>query len=57
MLLDNLSEAEEEVRKYFQSLDQDILTEETLTEEQIINMVLIDEKEKMIVRKKKYLLY
>jgi len=45
ILLGNLSEAEEKVREYFQTFDQDIPTEKTLTEEQIINMVLTDEKE------------
>ena len=44
-LLDSLSEAEEEVREYFQTLDEDIPTEKTLTEEQIVNMMLTDEKE------------
>ena len=44
-LLDYLSEAEEEVCEYFQILDQDIPTEEFLTEEQIVNMVLTDEIE------------
>ncbi len=33
ILLDSLSEAEEEVREYFQTLDQDIPTKKTLTEE------------------------
>ena len=46
ILLDSLSEAEEEVREYFQTLDQDIPTEKTLTEEQIVNMILTDKKEK-----------
>ena len=33
------------MREYFQTLDQDIPTEKTLIEEQIINMMLTDEKE------------
>ena len=33
ILLDSLSEAKEEVREYFQTLDQDISTEKILTEE------------------------
>ena len=33
------------MREYFQTLDQNILTEKTLTEEQIVNMMLTDEKE------------
>jgi len=45
ILFDSLSEAEKEVREYFQTLDQDIPTEQTLTEEQIVNMMLTDEKE------------
>ena len=43
-LLNELPEAEE-LREYFQMLDQEIPTEECLTEEQIINMVLTEEKE------------
>ena len=45
ILFDSLSEAEKEVHEYFQILDQDIPTEQTLTEEQIVNMILTDEKE------------
>ncbi len=33
ILFDSLSEVEEEVREYFQTLDQDIPTKKTLTEE------------------------
>jgi len=45
ILFDSLSEVEEEVREYFQILDQDIPTEKTLTEEQIVNMMLTNKKE------------
>jgi len=45
IFFNSLSEVEEEVREYFQTLDQNILTEKTLTEEQIVNMMLTDEKE------------
>jgi len=45
IFFNSLSEVEEEVREYFQILDQDIPTEKTLTEEQIVNMMLTDEKE------------
>jgi len=45
IFFNSLSEVEEEVREYFQTLDQDIPTEKTLTEEQIVNMILTDEKE------------
>ncbi len=34
------------MRKYFQTLDQDIPIKKTLTEEQIVNMILTDKKEK-----------
>ena len=33
------------MHEYFQILDQDIPTEKTLTEEQIVNIMLTDEKE------------
>ena len=33
------------MREYFQTLDQDILTKKTLIEEQIVNMMLTNEKE------------
>jgi hypothetical protein len=43
-LLGNLPEVKE-LREYFQMLDSEIPTEEQLTDEQIINMVLSEEKE------------
>lgn len=42
--LNELPEAEA-LREYFQMLDQEIPTEEYLTEDQIVNMVLTEEKE------------
>ena len=43
-LLNVLPDAEE-IQEYFQIIDQNIPTEEFLTDEQIVNMVLTEEKE------------
>ena len=43
-LLNKLPEADE-IQEYFQMLDQEILTEDILTEEQIINMIQADKED------------
>ena len=51
-LLNALPDAEG-IQEYFQIIDQNIPTEEFLTDEQIVNMVLTEEKEESDIEEEK----